>query len=88
MRVGAAALAGGLFGVAGTLCFLLAFGTDYWLVASDDCGPYSWPREGTEANGTEVRRSLNLLVSCHQHNWRCNLLVVVFHNTNTQRVAL
>lgn len=55
MRVGAVALAGGLFGVAGTLCFLLAFGTDYWLVASDDCGPYSWPREETEANGTEIR---------------------------------
>lgn len=60
MRVGAAALAGGLFGVAGTLCFLLAFGTDYWLVASDDCGPYSWSREETEANGTEVR----LLLTC------------------------
>lgn len=68
MRVGAAALAGGLFGVAGTLCFLLAFGTDYWLVASDDCGPYSWPREETETNGTEVRRSLTCLFSSHQRN--------------------
>lgn len=69
MRVGAAALAGGLFGVAGTLCFLLAFGTDYWLVASDDCGPYSWPREETEANGTEVRRSLTCLLPVTDTTW-------------------
>uniref|UniRef100_A0A667Z9G8 Uncharacterized protein n=1 Tax=Myripristis murdjan TaxID=586833 RepID=A0A667Z9G8_9TELE len=39
MRVGAAALAGGIFGGLGTLCFLLAFGTDYWLLASDNCVP-------------------------------------------------
>lgn len=51
MKVGAAALAGGIFGAVGTLCFFLAFGTDYWLVASDNCGPYTWPKD---ANGTEV----------------------------------
>uniref|UniRef100_A0A8C2WBZ4 Transmembrane protein 182 n=1 Tax=Cyclopterus lumpus TaxID=8103 RepID=A0A8C2WBZ4_CYCLU len=34
MRVGAATLAGGIFGLVGTLCFFLAFGTDYWLVAT------------------------------------------------------
>ncbi|XP_030596034.1 transmembrane protein 182-like [Archocentrus centrarchus] len=60
MRVGAAALAGGIFGVIGTLCFFLAFGTDYWLVASDNCGPYTWPTEPTltgdkDANGTEMQ---------------------------------
>lgn len=56
MRVGAAALAGGIFGVLGTLCFFLAFGSDYWLVASDDCGPYTWPTATTlaGANETEV----------------------------------
>uniref|UniRef100_A0A672HRJ9 Uncharacterized protein n=1 Tax=Salarias fasciatus TaxID=181472 RepID=A0A672HRJ9_SALFA len=45
----AAALAGGVFGVIGTLCFFLAFGTDYWLLASDNCGPYTWPTETTTA---------------------------------------
>lgn len=59
MRVGAAALAGGLFGTVGTLCFFLAFASDYWLVASDNCGPYTWPTKTTpagdrDANGTEV----------------------------------
>lgn len=50
-------LAGGIFGVVGTLCFFLAFATDYWLVASDDCGPYTWPTKTTltkDDNGTEV----------------------------------
>nr|XP_046263165.1 transmembrane protein 182-like [Scatophagus argus] len=59
MRVGAAALAGGIFGAVGTLCFFLAFGTDYWLVASDNCGPHTWPTQTTltgekDANGTEI----------------------------------
>uniref|UniRef100_A0A3B3VJI1 Transmembrane protein 182-like n=1 Tax=Poecilia latipinna TaxID=48699 RepID=A0A3B3VJI1_9TELE len=36
MKIGAAALAGGTFGVVGTLCFLVAFSTDYWLVAVAD----------------------------------------------------
>lgn len=59
MRVGAAALAGGIFGAVGTLCFFLAFASDYWLVASDNCGPYTWPTKTTptgdkDANGTEV----------------------------------
>ncbi|XP_035861250.1 transmembrane protein 182-like [Sander lucioperca] len=58
MRVGAASLAGGIFGLLGTLCFFLAFSTDYWLVASDNCGPYTWPTQTTltkDANGTEIQ---------------------------------
>lgn len=60
--MGAAALAGGIFGALGTLCFLLAFGTNYWLVASDNCRSYTWPTEtttagGLDANGTEVGRT-------------------------------
>ncbi|CAJ1058277.1 transmembrane protein 182-like [Xyrichtys novacula] len=59
MRVGAATLAGGIFGILGTLCFFVAFSTDYWLVASDDCGPHTWPTQTTltgekDANGTEI----------------------------------
>ncbi|KAM9850349.1 transmembrane protein 182-like [Aulostomus maculatus] len=83
MRVGAAALAGGIFGVLGTLCFFLAFGTDYWLVASDNCGPYTWPTQATRAgeedtNGTEIQVTAmvsefpSTLVLHHEgFFWRC-----------------
>ncbi|XP_022060861.1 transmembrane protein 182-like [Acanthochromis polyacanthus] len=81
MRVGAAALAGGIFGAVGTLCFLLAFGTDYWLVASDNCGPYTWPTLPTPAgdkdvNGTEVVEAVSVSPSSltlHHEGffWRC-----------------
>lgn len=62
MRLRAAALAGGISGAVGTLCFFLAFASDYWLVASDNCGPYTRPTEttptgGKDANGTEVGHS-------------------------------
>lgn len=38
MKAGAAALAAGILGGTGVLLFLLAFGTDYWLLATDTCG--------------------------------------------------
>uniref|UniRef100_A0A3Q3WCZ1 Uncharacterized protein n=1 Tax=Mola mola TaxID=94237 RepID=A0A3Q3WCZ1_MOLML len=91
MRVGAAALSGGIFGVVGTLCFFLAFGTDYWLVASDNCGPYTWPTQTIltgekDANGTEsvaaVTGSPPFLTLLHEgFFWRCVfqlLLCLVF----------
>uniref|UniRef100_A0A8P4G1T4 Transmembrane protein 182 n=1 Tax=Dicentrarchus labrax TaxID=13489 RepID=A0A8P4G1T4_DICLA len=81
MRVGAATLAAGIFGALGTLCFFLAFGTDYWLVASDNCGPYTWPTQKTlekDANGTEsllveaVTASPPSLTLHHEgFFWRC-----------------
>ncbi|CAL8262857.1 unnamed protein product [Lota lota] len=77
MRVGAAALAAGLCGGLGTLCFLLAFGTDYWLLASDNCGPYTWqmqPRDGAVNNGTEevVAVPPSSLILHHEgFFWRC-----------------
>lgn len=87
MRVGAAALAGGIFGALGTLCFLLAFGTDYWLVASDDCGSYTWPTQTTltgdrDANGTEIQlvkaaTASPPSVTLHHEGffWRCEFQV-------------
>ncbi|XP_030225162.1 transmembrane protein 182 isoform X1 [Gadus morhua] len=80
MRVGAAALAAGLCGGLGTLCFLLAFGTDYWLLASDNCGPYARqmrPGGGAVGNGTEdvVAVTPSSLILHHEgFFWRC-----VFH---------
>ncbi|XP_045887246.1 transmembrane protein 182-like [Micropterus dolomieu] len=83
MRVGAATLAGGIFGAVGTLCFFLAFGTDYWLVASDNCGSYTWQtqtklRGEKDANGTEILLVEAVTVSApsltlHHEGffWRC-----------------
>ncbi|KAJ3588333.1 hypothetical protein NHX12_011926 [Muraenolepis orangiensis] len=75
MRVGAAALSAGLCGGLGTLCFLLAFGTDYWLLASDNCGPHTWgqsrPGGGAAAgNGTEEEPS-SLVLHHEGFFWRC-----------------
>ncbi|KAM6953185.1 transmembrane protein 182-like [Aplochiton taeniatus] len=75
MRVGAVALAGGLFGALGTLCFLLAFGTDYWLLASDDCGLYAPDvppvvKETHSVNGTEVAPP-SLTLHHEGFFWRC-----------------
>lgn len=73
--MGAASLAGGIFGAVGTLCFFLAFGTDYWLVASDNCRPHTWPTQTTlpgeeDANGTEVgQRRVHIIVYIHSHKY-------------------
>lgn len=40
MKVGVAALAAGLLGGTGVLFFLIAFGTDYWLLATETCGVF------------------------------------------------
>ncbi|XP_054648326.1 transmembrane protein 182-like [Dunckerocampus dactyliophorus] len=80
MRVGAAALAGGIFGALGTMCFFLAFGTDYWLVARDNCGSYIWPTiVEKDANGTEFVNAVTVPPAprtLHHEGffWRC-----VFH---------
>ncbi|XP_063791833.1 transmembrane protein 182-like isoform X2 [Pseudophryne corroboree] len=52
MRVGAAALVAGLIGGIGVLLFLVAFGTDYWLLATENCGAIGGlsppPENGTD----------------------------------------
>ncbi|XP_030622782.1 transmembrane protein 182-like [Chanos chanos] len=53
MRTGVAALVGGIVGVLGVLCFLVAFGTDYWLLASDDCGVVGQPETTHNFTGTQ-----------------------------------
>ncbi|MFT7802666.1 transmembrane protein 182-like [Arapaima gigas] len=52
MKAGVAALLAAIVGAVGVLCFLVAFGTDYWLLASDDCGEHE-KLPGT-ANGSAV----------------------------------
>lgn len=76
MKVGAAAFAGGILGVVGTLCFFLAFATDYWLVASDNCGPREMLKVSQDENGTEITVLETVTPNCltlHHEGffWRC-----------------
>ncbi|XP_077589406.1 transmembrane protein 182-like [Stigmatopora nigra] len=82
MKVGAAALAGGIFGAMGIICFFVAFGTDYWLVASDNCGPHIWTtiekNEEKDVNRTELQFVKAVTISpasltLHHEGffWRC-----------------
>ncbi|XP_069049762.1 transmembrane protein 182-like isoform X2 [Lepisosteus oculatus] len=54
MRVGICALVAGVVGALGVLCFLTAFGTDYWLLASDDCRGTAGPRAPGPSSATEA----------------------------------
>lgn len=38
MKIKIAALAAAILGLLGVLLFLVAFGTDYWLLATEACG--------------------------------------------------
>lgn len=40
MKAGVAALTAGVLGGTGVLLFLIAFGTDYWLLAMETCGVF------------------------------------------------
>ncbi|XP_072289941.1 transmembrane protein 182-like [Eucyclogobius newberryi] len=76
MKVGAAALSGAVLGVLGTLCFFLAFATDYWLVARDSCGRTERWNVTQDENGTTVtvveQVAPSALVLHHQgFFWHC-----------------
>ncbi|KAF7707182.1 transmembrane protein 182-like [Silurus meridionalis] len=92
MKTGVAALVGGLLGVPGFLCFLVAFGTDYWLLASDDCEGFKQLRATTytiaQTNSTEDSKvsdsSLSFLTLHHEgFFWHC-----LFQSDLTQHVLL
>ncbi|NXG75246.1 TM182 protein, partial [Baryphthengus martii] len=61
MKAGVAALAAGILGCTGFLFFLIAFGTDYWLLATETCGAETL---------TEVRKEI---LTFHHEGffWRC-----------------
>ncbi|KPP63385.1 transmembrane protein 182-like [Scleropages formosus] len=83
MKAGVAALLAGVVGAIGVLCFLVAFGTDYWLLASDDCEGYEHlPRavnsslvglaNGSESEGVTWPSSSPSLTLHHEgFFWRC-----------------
>lgn len=53
MKAGIAALTAGILGSTAMLLFLLAFGTDYWLLAADTCGVIG------DGNNTHQSREVN-----------------------------
>ncbi|KAM4732415.1 transmembrane protein 182-like [Anableps anableps] len=83
MKIGAVALSGGVLGVVGTLCFLVAFSTDYWLVARENCGPFQHPTkilpaQDEDGNGTTIKLDETITISpkrliLHHEGffWRC-----------------
>ncbi|CAL1614071.1 unnamed protein product [Knipowitschia caucasica] len=75
MKFGAAALSGGVLGGLGTLCLFVAFATDYWLVASDNCERTETQKPTPDENGTviteEPRRPESLTLHHEGFFWRC-----------------
>ncbi|KFW06930.1 Transmembrane protein 182, partial [Fulmarus glacialis] len=71
---GVAALAAGILGGTGVLLFLIAFGTDYWLLATETCGVFehgnSTLRTGEAETPAEVRKEI---LTFHHEGffWRC-----------------
>ncbi|KAI1899865.1 hypothetical protein AGOR_G00066170 [Albula goreensis] len=54
MKLSVALFFAGFFAALGAVFFLLAFGTDYWLLASETCNP--GPSEGTGPGGVPLER--------------------------------
>ncbi|XP_069068688.1 transmembrane protein 182-like [Pleurodeles waltl] len=73
MKVGVAALCAGIVGGVGVLLFLTAFGTDYWLLATEDCGIFESEQvilpSGKE--GLKVSRRPALTFHHEGFFWRC-----------------
>ncbi|NXI71586.1 TM182 protein, partial [Anseranas semipalmata] len=65
MKAGIAGLAAGILGGTGVLLFLVAFGTDYWLLASEACG-LGW-------DGNSTRQPREEILTFHHEGffWRC-----------------
>ncbi|KAK6480371.1 transmembrane protein 182-like [Huso huso] len=91
MKVGIAALVAGVVGSIGVLCFLTAFGTDYWLLASENCtaDEHMQPETSTSglANNKEnqtVKVENNLSEIRFHHEgffWRCWFTEDVSHDS-------
>ncbi|XP_048369658.1 transmembrane protein 182-like [Sphaerodactylus townsendi] len=76
MKIKIAAFIAGILGVLGVLLFLIAFGTDYWLLATETCGGFE-PENNTlhtKEGGKEEQKSDSREVLTFHHEgffWRC-----------------
>jgi hypothetical protein len=57
MKIGTTALVAGIVGAIGVTLFLVAFGTEYWLLATETCGSFD-SNNGTLDIEEEVTRNL------------------------------
>ncbi|XP_007890258.1 transmembrane protein 182 [Callorhinchus milii] len=78
MKVSIIAFVAGLIGAIGVLLFLIAFGTDYWLLATENCEAYdhesesktSRPRATTE-EASETHDESSITFHHEGFFWRC-----------------
>ncbi|XP_061454822.1 transmembrane protein 182-like [Rhineura floridana] len=73
MKIRTAALLAGILGVLGLLLFLVAFGTDYWLLATERCGGFE-PENSTLHTEEHGRRNGTEGILTFHHEgffWRC-----------------
>ncbi|XP_010128487.1 PREDICTED: transmembrane protein 182-like, partial [Chlamydotis macqueenii] len=73
MKAGVAALTAGILGGTGVLLFLIAFGTDYWLLATETCGVFE-PGNSTLRTGEETPADIRKEILTFHHEgffWRC-----------------
>uniref|UniRef100_A0A8C4SX51 Transmembrane protein 182-like n=1 Tax=Erpetoichthys calabaricus TaxID=27687 RepID=A0A8C4SX51_ERPCA len=72
MKVRIAALIAGTLGALGVLCFLTAFGTDYWLMASENCGRPTHPTsDSSSARGSSNGEEVETTFHHEGFFWRC-----------------
>ncbi|XP_078544627.1 transmembrane protein 182-like isoform X2 [Lissotriton helveticus] len=73
MKVGVAALFAGIVGGVGVLLFLTAFGTDYWLLATEDCGIFESERVTLPSGKEGLKESRRPALTFHHEGffWRC-----------------
>uniref|UniRef100_A0A7N4NXG7 Transmembrane protein 182 n=1 Tax=Sarcophilus harrisii TaxID=9305 RepID=A0A7N4NXG7_SARHA len=70
MKTGIGALVAGIVGVIGILLFLIAFGTEYWLLATEACGkPAS--KNGTLDIEMVSSNQMNLIKTNQPHTKQC-----------------
>ncbi|XP_051642568.1 transmembrane protein 182-like isoform X2 [Manacus candei] len=74
MKAGIAALAAGILGGTGVLLFLVAFGTDYWLLATETCGVFEHENSTLSTGEAEMPTETRKEILTFHHEgffWRC-----------------
>ncbi|XP_021262110.1 transmembrane protein 182-like [Numida meleagris] len=74
MKAGVAALTAGILGSTAVLLFLLAFGTDYWLLAADVCGVTGDGNSTHHAGEADTLAEAGTQILTFHHEgffWRC-----------------
>ncbi|XP_006027045.1 transmembrane protein 182-like [Alligator sinensis] len=74
MKVGIAAFIAGILGGIGVLLFLISFGTDYWLLATETCGIFEPGNNTLQTGEVEVWGETRKEILTFHHEgffWRC-----------------